>query len=343
MTSFIPCLSTKKIRRSEVPEHRKRGHLIKTINGHRGVSVPGDTQGQPWRIQRMHTTGIERNDEHDVGSGSEADPEIAENKVESLKQQQDEAYESAVVGTVHSILLQAAQKPSSERIGRHKMNKRPDMSMKVLDPKALAAAESRPSSIVAIMSDSDDGTPAKKQKKVGTSNRKVTKTTGTARTAGQPGQPSPKGTIAAFAANQAQGISDAPIKLDSVTPTKEQQGREPQDRPPAAPVGQSPCGSETPKSGRRETQVDALAAQLWHGLMTCEEGSIYFGEKSLSQQRSMARYSIIAGQKILTERSAEKLQGWRLAKKKFEVMEQLVKIYIHLGQAQGGGHSSLHL
>ena len=120
-----------------------------------------------------------------------------------------------------------------------------------------------------------------------------------------------------------------------MTPTKEQQGREPQDRPPAAPVGQSPCGSETPKSGRRETQVDALAAQLWHGLMTCEEGSIYFGEKSLSQQRSMARYSIIAGQKILTERSAEKLQGWRLAKKKFEVMEQLVKIYIHWGKRKG--------
>ena len=316
--------------------------------------MPGDSQGQPWRIQRVHTTGIEREDEHDVGSGSEADPEIAENKVESLKQQQDEAYECAVVGTVHSILLQAAQKPSSERTSKQKVNRRQDMTMKVLDPKDFEAAEFRLSSIAAILSESDDGTPAKKHKKTGTSNRKMTKTTGTARTArtaGQPGQPSATGTFAALPASQAQGISDAPIKLDpvTVTPTKEQQGREPQDRPPVAPVGQSPCASESPqpsdrvagetpkpsKSGRKEAQLDVLARQLWHSLMTCEEGSIFFGEKSLSQQRSLARYSNIAGQKILTEKSAQMLQGWRLAKKKFEVMEQLVKIYIQWSKRKG--------
>ena len=79
------------------------------MNGYRGVCVPGDNQGQPWRIQRLHCIGIEREHEHDVGSGSEADPEIAEDRVATLKQQQDEAYSSAVFGVLHNILMQAAQ------------------------------------------------------------------------------------------------------------------------------------------------------------------------------------------------------------------------------------------
>ena len=144
--------------------NRKRGRRIKSINGYKGVAVPGDA-GQPWKLQRLHGTGVEREDEQDVGSGSEADPEIADNKEACLRQQQEDEYSSAVAGLIHNVLLQQAQQQEQETFMKAKSPGKPKEA-RILDPAVIASEEPRVHSSLAIHSDSDDGGANRKPRKI---------------------------------------------------------------------------------------------------------------------------------------------------------------------------------
>ena len=83
------------------PENKKRGHKIRQVNGFKGVSVPGDNEGVPWTLRRVRSSGLERQDELDIGDpDSELDPELINEKHMALKKQQDDAYNNATAGAL---------------------------------------------------------------------------------------------------------------------------------------------------------------------------------------------------------------------------------------------------
>ena len=88
--------------------------------------MPGDTEGLPWRIRRVHGSGVEKVDEHDVGdSDSEVDAAIVEDKHETLLHMQEEAYSSATAGLVNKLLEECAAKAEEvEKVGKPKAAKK---------------------------------------------------------------------------------------------------------------------------------------------------------------------------------------------------------------------------
>ena len=91
---------------------------------------------------------------------------------------------------------------------------------------------------------------------------------------------------------------------------------------------QTPQSVEKKVAGRPATPVDVLANQLWEAAKTAGEGSLFFGEKSGSQQRSLQRYSLVVGQKVVAERNPDTMKSWEMARKKLQVLESLIKIYL---------------
>jgi hypothetical protein len=87
--------------------------------GIRGVLVPGEQSG-PFRVKRSMGDHIVREDDLDVGSGSEVDEAVIQQKHEALEQHMDEIYESSCVGLVHAALLAASSafEPASVKASR---------------------------------------------------------------------------------------------------------------------------------------------------------------------------------------------------------------------------------
>ena len=81
-------------------------------------------------------------------------------------------------------------------------------------------------------------------------------------------------------------------------------------------------------SGRPGPKLDLLAHEWWEAMKTATESSTFFGPKAISHQRSLARYITVSSQKLLIEKSDEKLLVLRMCKKKFELMDQLVRIHL---------------
>ena len=74
--------------------------------------------------------------------------------------------------------------------------------------------------------------------------------------------------------------------------------------------------------------AELLADELWAILKTADGESLFFGDRAPAQQRSLLRYASLAGQKITTEKDSKTAQMFELARKKFQVMESLVKMFL---------------
>ena len=88
---------------------KKRGHVVKKVNGIRGVVVPGSDSGAPWTLQRSYGSTVEKVDELDGGGGSQSDmddAEVVETKFEDIVTQAENAHKSAAVGLMASLLAQ---------------------------------------------------------------------------------------------------------------------------------------------------------------------------------------------------------------------------------------------
>ena len=93
-------------------------------------------------------------------------------------------------------------------------------------------------------------------------------------------------------------------------------------------MDKTPPASEKRPAGRPSNPIEVIAEQLWKSLKTAGAGSLFFGEKSLSQLRSLQRYAVVAGQKMMTEKNTQTLQCLHLARKKIQVMDSLVRMFM---------------
>ena len=87
-----------------------------TLLGITGVLVPGDKTGGPMEVERSITARLEKSDELDCGSGSDAmDGDEVETKFESLVQQEEDSYAKACVGLMHGLLETAAATSAADK------------------------------------------------------------------------------------------------------------------------------------------------------------------------------------------------------------------------------------
>ncbi len=269
--------------------------------------VPGENTGEPWRIRRTHGDGIEKSQQHDLGdSSSECDPQLIEDKHEALKKQRNDAYASAAVGIVHSILLKcAADVEPVEKVLNPKAQKRKEAD--ILDPEVAPARKAR-SKFCSIMSDSSDAP-----------NSKTKKPRSRAMVTTEPAHVMP---------HVAPSSSCKPLQEALVL------GCAPSTPPMAFPASgiagaEGLATEKTGGKGRPQVAVHILADQLWESLAISGEGSIFFGPKSMSQQRSLARYVNVAGQRIASEKNMERAAKLHEGRKKLQIMETLVRIYMN--------------
>lgn len=87
---------------------KKRGHVFTKVNGLAGYIVPSTKAGEPFKLERSLGSSVAITHTHDTGNSSEDDPEIAEDKFETLVAERKAQYESSAVGLVASIMEQCA-------------------------------------------------------------------------------------------------------------------------------------------------------------------------------------------------------------------------------------------
>jgi hypothetical protein len=95
------------------PASKKNKHLkhrVCKIDGIRGVVVPGDTGVQPFRIEVKTTTGIEYEQEEDLGS-SGGEQELAEERFTALSDKAAQEYAELATGAMASLLEECALAP----------------------------------------------------------------------------------------------------------------------------------------------------------------------------------------------------------------------------------------
>ena len=160
----------------------------------------------------------------------------------------------------------------------------------ILDPESMVETPSKAlGGFFSIDSDSDDAPPAKK----GKGSKGVVKVT----------TPKSKG-----------------AQSRQVVNTPKNQGSKGQEHQVVTP---EPAGP-----GRKAAPLYELADELWKTLRTADESSLFFGDRAIAQQRSLLRYASLAGQKLSTEKDAHLLAKFELARKKFQVMDSLVKMFL---------------
>ena len=91
--------------------------------------------------------------------------------------------------------------------------------------------------------------------------------------------------------------------------------------------GASPAVVEPKARGRPEASIEDIAAQhLERFLGNNDAARVYFRETSNTQQRSISRYIVTAGSRLL-QAKGEKGQQLLLARKRLQVIESSIKLH----------------
>ena len=108
---------------------KKRGHVVRRVNGIRGVVVPGTDRAGPWKLQRGFNSAVTKEDEHDTGGAGDDEGDVAEDviqdKFEELRARREAGHKAAAVGIMADMLAQCAREATDEdrKVPRNK--KRP--------------------------------------------------------------------------------------------------------------------------------------------------------------------------------------------------------------------------
>ncbi len=140
-------------------QNRKRGHVVRKVNGIRGVVVPGAERDGPWKLQRGFNSSILQDEDHDVDDAGE---EVINRKFRELVSDKEEAHKAAAVGIMANLLSQCALETPGTKPPRAKKQrgKQQDDDADVDAPKP----SKRASSVWGLCSDSEsDPRPAEKR------------------------------------------------------------------------------------------------------------------------------------------------------------------------------------
>ena len=320
-----------------LPCNKKKGHHVSKVNGVRGIVVPGEHTGKPWEIERTIEHCLIKDDELEgANSDSDVDAEILEDKYCSMVEQEDEAYAASAVGMVASILALCAQVPDEavQKVNKPKTHKKRDallLAPEVGENREVAGHH------LAAGSDDDDAPASKTRRKV------ANRGGGAAVHRAGPAGGAARSGVAVAASSSASSSFSTPVKSEkpmdadrycaSVSPAASSVKHEMVlDSPPHALAVRSDVlqfdNEKTGAAGRPAANIESLTDASWATLCDADESSIFFGAKALAQSRSIGRYALKIGTKILSEKNVPRLRSLETTKKRLQVMDSLVKIYM---------------
>ena len=286
-------------------ECKKRKHKITKMHGIRGVLVPGADSGGPFKIRRLMASEIEKEEEHDVGSGSEFGVEVVDQKYADLCDEADENYSNACVGMVASVLAQFVQEPTENTPntaakGRAKKPTTPSRQREA-DP------ELRRRCGFAVESDDELELKAKSPGKA------------VGKSASSSGSHRP--------ALQVRRVAPAPAGGSSGGKA---------DTPGSAP-NSSPGSAEKNSRGRPEASIEDVAKGHMERFSGEEAVQVYFGDVAGAQLRSICRYIAQASSKLVSLKD-DREASMTLARKRLMVIESSIKLHQKwLGRKQSRG------
>ena len=335
--------------------NKKRGHRISCINGIRGVVVPGENSDKPWKLVRSVDGSIEMQEEHDNGDGSdgEVEADVMQKKFGEIVDEQEQAYTQSAVGVMSTIFAKAGACPTGTpapptvapkvahtvavdeeggrkrpgglkhtetqthgksntrkikhiAIGRGRVSEgfNRDGVLHVIFISAHLVVHSRDGFCCVCMclcvclflctlqrrcafEDAEDFTPSKSRR------------------------PASSGRVAISASSKSPNVKSSKgpaIALSAISQIK----------------GDQDDGTPS-KRGRPELDILVITERQWEAFNSAQEGDLFFGERSYVQLRTIQRYALSAGQKVL-HASAEKEPVYSESKKKFQIMESSIKL-----------------
>ena len=101
----------KKFGNPNAAENKDRGHKVTTIHGVKGVSVPTCDPDEPWEIERRleDCTELEQTNQEAGTSESEDFEGEMQQKYDDVVEEEQAAYDQAVVGQTFEALMRSVQ------------------------------------------------------------------------------------------------------------------------------------------------------------------------------------------------------------------------------------------
>ena len=266
------------------------GHVVKKVNGVKGVVVPGTESGGPWKLQRGFASCVVHEQEHDCDS--DADPAAVQRKFDDLCEAREAAVKAAVVGMMASVLEQCAHEATEED---KKVLKR--RRGKAETPSAAHVGESLSSKrplagrgLGGCVSDDSVDAPTSAKRR-------------------------PQAKAYAYHRHAPSGGAAQPAEGASKSGAN------------AIAADDASCDSEAARRrGRPAKSVEDVIRQLRAQFVTAGEESIFFGERAGTQLRCLNRYAVQAGQKLLGAAGRGLEPVFEKARKECQVMEHGVKL-----------------
>lgn len=290
-------------------KNKKRGHRVSVVNNIRGVIIPGSSTDAPWKLVRKVTGSLKKEEVHDTGDAAdgEVDADIIENKFMDLATEREESYRASAVGMMAAIFAQAFDGSGSSPAGGM-----PEKATKVnmfLTPSKEQNCEE----------ENDEGASRKRRAGFEDSADFVINSKGcqkkSARTGGG-GRAVGGGTKgaggmggAASSSGGAGGAGGCPGSIGGGAGGEAKRSEE----------------SSVKQRGRPEQSILEVGERQWSSFSTADEGSLYFGDRSQVQLRTILRYTATATQKMLQNQQSE--AEYVMIRKKLQIIESAMKLY----------------
>ena len=278
---------------------RGLNHKVTTMDGIKGVLVPGDNGDDPFDVQRRTGVRIEKDQEESVGS-SGGEEDIAEDKFQQLQANRSGAYKHAAVGALQSVLDEMAmdsdeRKEEGERRQRQKRKRKKAPAGTDRKRKATFFGGS------ASSGDSDGDEQRSNYTKV------IKKTVGARNKKCDAASVS---SVALDANSQVGALVALHADGGYVHGDGEGEGE----------------GGDLKKAGRPKKDCLAMERILWKDCRNADEKSMFFCTNSDVQRRLLIRWAGIAKMKTTGPNQAENAT-FEGALKRIQIMESAIKMH----------------
>jgi hypothetical protein len=291
-------------------EQKKLKHRRTTLDGLKGVLVPGDDGDGPYDLERRSGVRNEHDQEESVGS-SGGDEEIAASKYENLAAKQNLLHAEAAQGAMQSVLMEFELDAEAQELELERMRKRKKTRKKIKQnvadllrgPKSFFGGDASSGSDAA-----DTGTSKviKKLPKTGARNKCDQSTVPIVKVRGE---------AASGEEHAAQGSAETCVVV----------------------AGEAAAGDEDDKRSRGAPKKDCLQMEktLWGDFQTADERSMFFSSSSDVQRRLLIRWAGTAKLKAASSTHHDERVVYERCTKRLQIMETVVKI--HRGWTQRTG------
>lgn len=300
-------------------EQKRLKHRKTTLDGLKGVLVPGDDGEMAFDLERRSGVRNEYDREESVGS-SGGEEDIAASKFENLTARQNSLHAEAAQGAMQSVLAEFELDAEAQELELERMRKRKKTRKKIKQnvadllrgPSHFFGGDASSGSDAA---DTANSKVLKKVPKAGVRNKGTQEVVPSIVVVGEP---------ANGEEHAAQGSAEACVAL----------------------AGEAPAGDdgEDRRTVRGAPKKDCLQMEktLWKDFRSADERSLFFSNSSDVQRRLLIRWAATSKLKAAASTRADERAVFERCTKRLQIMETAVKIHRTWTQRSGEPIKAYH-